>query len=717
MATEQIHALSSKEREALFVRLAKGPEGTTAQAVFEEGRKLGDSVTVEAYHNLGRRLVHRAVLVADRSDRHTRYRIGENGEGQWLDEDQIASIVDPEYPLIALTILQESARQLNSVPETAWVEIRERLKSVPARYAFVEAICGYCQNLRDEIENYAIEQSVAPGSADLPRMRQKIQNELSLLKGLTQFGLGLSIEAVNLPVNFEEALGLWREAGDALKFYEPAELESQIARRVEDGPLVRDVEGVSEDPNLLVAAIDGSSRSGLLAPEGEQGDFTIGSYPLVSINTSVAQINRTINVGKLSSAAFFRLPEKPEDMQQSDNRHTIMAKFFYPDITDGEYIHSVWNAMDVLETKATLRATRRWYTSRGNVEVRAADVVLRDGTVVPQERDFAHYVQRDSYGKIARDLIEINWEVVKKCRDDGHTVAGVVKNANLRVFCPVINFYVCRLLASAEKTQIASWPLQAMNIIPDQAVLSRLLTAQRDKDDGWCRTAVILRPFHAVTKWADQYSKKSGATPPDVILERAQRSASGTAHFDRDASWLRSSEFRGDNDSYVQMLRNCWYPSCYVGCVPRLDLNNVLPRCEFILPARTGEDDEYPQVAVQTHLQRLLIALKTVKFDVSADHSMFQRLLKIDILPSLLIRVHETVKIWATELAARVNEYIGFYVSRHVGAGHRRGVRVRPWTAKELESFARQLQQERALQAGARDGADLEDGARPELNA
>jgi hypothetical protein len=105
-------------------------------------------------------------------------------------------------------------------------------------------------------------------------------------------------------------------------------------------------------------------------------------------------------------------------------------------------------------------------------------------------------------------------------------------------------------------------------------------------------------------------------------------------------------------------------------------------------------------------MRRIIIALRTVKFDVSADHSMFQDLLKIDVLPSLLIRVHETVKIWAAELASRVNEYIGYYISRHVGAGTRRGVRVRPWTASELKSFARQLQAERNLQAGA--GQSLE---------
>jgi hypothetical protein len=699
-SAEESNGVTSKQREQLFIRLAKRKGGATAQDVFDEGCKLGDTVTIEAYHNLGRRLVHRGVLVADKSDRQTRYAISQNGEDQWLDEDQIAAIVNPDYPLIALAVVQESVRQLNSVPESAWIEVRERLKLVNAHQLFVDAILGYCQNLRDEVENYAIEQSASPQSSDLPRLRQRIQNEITMIRGVVKFGLGLSTSAVQLPVNFEAALLAWQKKGQATQFCDKDELQKEINQRVEDVAVISEAEDPAEDLDLFIAAVDGSSRSGLLSPEGEQGDFTVGSYPLVSINTAVGQVNKSIKAGKSLSPAFMRLPEKPEDMQQSDNRHTIMAKFFYPDITDGEYIHSVWNAMDVLESKATLRVMRRWYTSKTNVEIRPADVVLRDGTVTPQERDFSHYIQQDSYGKIARDLIEINWEVVKKCRDDGQTVAGIVKTANLRVLSPMINWFVCRLVGSGKQTQIQSWPLQVMNLVTDQNLLSRLLTAGRKKDDPWSRTCVVLRPFHATTKFAERYSK-TGETPVAWILRHARTTASpDEMQFERGDSWLRSSEFRGEKDPYVQMLQNCWYASTYLGCVPRLDLNNVLPRCEFILPIPTDETGAFAAKEISTHMRRIIAALRTVKFDVSADHSMFQDLLKIDILPSILIRVHETVKIWATELASRVNEYIGFYISRHVGAGARRGVRVRPWTATELKSFAQQLQVERNLQAG-----------------
>jgi hypothetical protein len=700
--SDQEDGFSSKRREELFISLSKQKNGATAQDVFEAGKSKGDGVTIEAYHNLGRRLVHRGILVSDKSDRQTRYTLSDRGEEQWLDDDQIATIVNPEYPLIALAVVEESVRQLNSVPESAWQEVRERLKHVKARNLFADAICGYCQNLKDEVENYVLEETRSSQPADLSRLRQKIQSELSMLKGLVKFGLGLSKQAVPLPQTFDAAVAEWKKNGDKTHFCNKAELESELSQRVEDGMAIADAEIVDEAPELFIAAVDGSSRSGLLSPEGGQGDFTVGSFPLVSINTAVAQVNRIVKSGNSTSPAFLRLPEKPEDMQQSDNRHTIMAKLFYPDITDGEYIHSVWNAMDVLESKATLRVLKRWYTSKSNVEIQPADLVLRDGTVTPQDRDFSHYIQQDSYGKIVRDLIEANWEVVKKCRDDGQTVVGIVKTANLRVVAPVVNWFVCQLIASSANSQIQSWPLQTMNLVTDQVLLSRLLTAGRKKGDPWTRTCLVLRPFHSTTKFAEDYSKAIGETPAAKILGRAQSAASGdSSDSQREDSWLKGREFRGNKDSYVQMLQNCWYASTYVGAVPRLDLNNVLPRCEFLLPTSTNEGVVYPLDEVTAHLHRVLVGLKTIKFDVSADHSMFKTLLKIDVLPSLLIRVHENVKIWAAELVSKVNEVIGYYISRHVNTGARRGVRVRPWTAAELKTFAMQLQTERNLQAGA----------------
>lgn len=84
---------------------------------------------------------------------------------------------------------------------------------------------------------------------------------------------------------------------------------------------------------------------------------------------------------------------------------------------------------NLLEARAALKVMRRWETSRDGLEVRPADVVLMDGPVVPQDRDSKHYAQSGSYGRIVRDLIEVNHEIMQKSRDDGQVIAGVVENS------------------------------------------------------------------------------------------------------------------------------------------------------------------------------------------------------------------------------------------------------------------------------------------------
>ncbi len=119
------------------------------------------------------------------------------------------------------------------------------------------------------------------------------------------------------------------------------------------------------------------------------------------------------------------------------------------------------------------------------------------------------------------------------------------------------------------------------------------------------------------------------------------------------------------------------------------------------MPTPTGEADGVPWPAANAHLNRLISALQQNGFDVSAEHSMFGGRAKLDVLPSLLIKVHDTVKHWAAELLSRVQEYVGFHLARYVKSKRLRGVKVRPFTREELELLYAQLRQEREFHAGS----------------
>ncbi len=696
--SKKTHGLTAKERQSLFLEFAGRTGGTTAQDVYEKALQLGDSATVEAFHNLGRRLAHRGILVPLKQDRQTFFSIGANIEEQWLDEEQLASIVDPDYPLIALTAYKESLRQLREIPESVWVEMRERLKAEPAQKLFTKAIMDYADNLRDEIEDYKLESERSEPSTDLPKLRQQIENILMMLKGLTKYGLGLSYEAIKLPANVDVGLRQIKENPE-ISFYNESALAEEINRRVSFENIIVEVGNEFETRELLVAAVDGSTRGGLLTLQGETGDLTVGYAPMASINTAVAQINKSVRVGQGEYPAFMRLPEKPEDMQQQANRYTIMAKLFYPDLSDSEYAHSLWNAMDVLESRATLRVMSRWYTSKTNLEVTPADVVMRDGTLTPNDRDFYHYKEQNSYGQIVRDLIESNWDIARKCQDNDQTLCGVVKNANLRVFSPIINWFFCHMAAKEDNSQLTAWPLRTMNLLSDQTLLTRILTAGMKKGSPWHRTCVVLRPFHATTNFAQEYSRESGRMPMDEILQKAERVAAGQEGNVSELEKAFWSNFRGEKDVYVQMLRNVWYAGFFLGYVPRLDIEKTLPRFELLVVKNTEEKGDGPSGEIKYHLRNFLGALKKMGFDVSSDHSMFASEAKIDVLPAQIIRVHETVKIWATELLSRVQEYMGFHL-REYYRGNKRGIRIRKWGRAELTAWIAQMQRERNMQAG-----------------
>lgn len=698
MTAEASGLMTAKERQAFFINLASRAAGVTAQEAFEEGGKHGDNVTIEAYHNLGRRLAHRGLVTVKKDDRHTRFYAGAKVDDQWLDEEHLASIVNPDYPLIALAVMKESFRQLQNIPEAVWVEARERLKKEKARPVFIAAVKSYADNLKDELENYRLESARPESVSDLPKMRREIDVTILLLKQLAKYGLGLSEEAIHVPGNVHLGLQEIIKNPDA-PFYNENLLEDEIHRRVADEHIILDVPESEIKKDLLVAAVDGSSRGGLLAFEAEGGDMSVGATPMISINTSVAQINRSVKIQGHSYPAFLRLPEKPEDMQRQDNRYTVMAKLFFPDLSDSQYAHSIWNAMDVLEARATGKVLGRWYTSKGDLEIQPADVVIRDGSIIPQDRDSNHYKQQDSYGQIVRDMIELNWDIVKKCKEDGQTVAGIVKNAQVHVLSSVLNFYLCQLAASDEEAPFEAWPLRVMNLLPDQVVLTRLLTAGRRPGDTWTRTCLIRKPFHAATDFATRYSRDAENAPATVMMRRARQARENPPQDMSKEEVFFWQNFRDEKDFYVQMLGNVWYGSFFLGAVPRLDTGKMLPRNEFLIPHTTDEKGEFPTKITAPHLNNLLKAFKDMGFDVSDEHSMFSSEAKIDVLPALLIRAHDTVKIWAAELQSRVQEAVGHYLSRVIKATGGKGVRVRQWKRQELETWAKHLKQERDEQA------------------
>jgi hypothetical protein len=685
-------AFTSHSRRELFLNLATAPDGVTVAEVHERARERGDTATIEAYHNIARRLSHRALLVPiPQSGSAMRYRVGATGGELWLQEEDLAEIVDPDYPLLALPILRESVQQINHVDESVWRELRARLAQENAQDLFTRAIMSYFDDFRAQVAELA--EHPEPQSHDYARVRKRADNSRMLLFRMTKYGLGLSREAIDVPMSMDIALRHHNQ-GVVMEVNEPL-LREEVARRIEPTTFLVAVPAstTSTDKEPIIGAVDGSTRGGLVGLAGEDGDLNVAHAPLVSINTAVGQINRSLDLKGRLTSLFIRLPERPEDMQRQDNRHTVMAKLLHPDLSDSQYMHAVWNAMDLVEIRTTHRLLRRWYAPGGKVEIPPADVVLRDGTVTPQDRDFTHYKEQDSYGQIVRDMIELSWEIALRCREDKRTVCGVVKATQLWFYGPVLNWYAGQL--AAQRSQIQSWSLESMNYAPDQLLITRLLTAGRAKGEGWMRTCVVLRPFHSITNFAHLYGRQQH--PADrVVADHAAKLQ--MADSDDHLFW---TQFQGPADPFVKMLREVQYGSFFLAAVPRLDNDNMLPRFELLVPAQTIERGEPPWPIVAGHLNKVVGAVRALGFDVAAEHSMFLTEPKLDVLPRLLLKAHDTVKVWAAELLTRVQEYVGYHLVRHSRDKRIRKIHVRPFSRAELIAFYDELKRERDKQAGA----------------
>jgi hypothetical protein len=685
---------TSNRRKMLLLEMAAGNGGVTPADVHRRALELGDTVTEEAYYNIARRLVHRGLLQLDESSSPARYCSNSSVESRWLEEDDLCALVDPDYPLLVLTVAHESSRQMNAVPEDVWVELRERLRLEPARALFARAIESYCDDFFHQVE--LLVKLEAANSRELPNARQECENSHRLLLQLTKHGLGLSQEAIDLPMNVDTALRAHKK-GQKKPLVDRTLLADELCGRIADEPFIVDVPSMTSDRKWLIGAVDGSTRGGILSFLGEDGDFVVGHAPMVSINTAVGQVNRRHRVGKREQPVFIRLPEKPEDMQRQDNRYTIMAKVFHSDMSDAEYMHSVWNAMDLIEARAATRLLSGWTSQKDGLEVPGADVVLRDGAVSPQDRDFAHYCDISTYGKIVRESIKTNWQIAKSCKEDGQTVAGVVKTTQLAVFGPVINWFASNI-ASNEVGQLLAWPMQRMNLATDQEILTPLLSARRIADDQWLRSCAVLRPFHALTGFARSYSRSQGPSGP--VLEQYARAMQSPDLTSQEKLHFWNELFRVDNDPYVKLLEQVAYASFFVGAMPRLDTDKRLPRLELVVTGSNRPDDIRDWTAIDAHRDRLLSALQQNGFDVAAEHTMFQRRTNLDILPRLLIQAHDTVKLWAADLLSRVQEYIGFYLARNVKTKGLAGAKVRPYTGNELKLLYATLKSERDQKAG-----------------
>ena len=137
----------------------------------------------------------------------------------------------------------------------------------PARSLFKKAITSYCEDFHAQVAQL-VELETAP-TEEVPRLRQEATASRRLLQRLTKFGLGLSHEAVSLPP-LDMAINEYKEAEGKNSYVDATLLEDELKSRVEDGPMIVPVADEGGKA-LIIGAVDGSTRGGMLSFLGESG--------------------------------------------------------------------------------------------------------------------------------------------------------------------------------------------------------------------------------------------------------------------------------------------------------------------------------------------------------------------------------------------------------------------------------------------------------------
>src|SRR5213075_1818687 len=96
-------------------------------------------------------------------------------------------------------------------------------------------------------------------------------------------------------------------------------------------------------------------------------------------------------------------------------------------------------------------------------------VLIRDGTVTPQEREFQHYCDASSYGEVVREGISLSYKILRAVLDSASRVyAGAVKQTQLKTFSKILNWYIKRNIDE-------SWDLSRTSFVTDSVTITRLL--------------------------------------------------------------------------------------------------------------------------------------------------------------------------------------------------------------------------------------------------
>lgn len=655
-----------------------------------------DTVTVQAYHKLVNRLtalgrLEEAPITGAQGERLYRLAPYIHASNPVTLDDLYEFALQPGAkgqlpPSEVIARIAHAADYLGEKKHIVLKQAAEALTQENPRELFFKMIKYYFEVLKHDLTIYA-----ERGLRD-PEVKARIEQEAANLDRLLYRWLSIPPEIVDIT----EIRFMLRDV-DADGKNENHHLQSQLAqhsirmdekklqdflkKRIFGENFIYPVDagasrGTVSRKRLTVSGSDGSTHASELQVRTARA-FIDENEMMVKFNNAMVYVYESSSAPNRADFPFYSVPITRSALDNPDNRGMIIARQMFPNLSDSVYEHMSRCATDVVQwrvdSKVFSGAARpinpaNIYQRNQDFALPAPAVHFRDGTVVPQEREFTHYKRLDEYGDMVREGQNLLRSILQRLREEGNNqvFAGAAKSTQMRVFTQAVSWYIAhgsqdRQGGDGEPID-PSWEEMYAASFSDNQTMTYLLASlvegseEQAKAGRYWVSCVVSRPFHATT----EFFRREGVMTDEGWNQFFKSLAKREEESAGKEPWLWETQ-TWENDTFVFLCRRADFGLFYIGHTGG-NPPPAIPRYEFVDSLRSLKHEQ-AALRVAENVRRVVEAIDHTRVAIDADHNFMTNKRLVKIIPYVVHRAHEACKTLGrhleTELRAAVIEQLG----------------------------------------------------------
>lgn len=619
------------------------------------GGGLGDSASLPTYHRTVAKLVRQGQLEEHgvAPDGSMLYRVAAQ-----LSPFSTYTLTDLNAALWELSAADALAHYLDAV-DYYESRAREVLTEAGRRLMAEEPRALILEMLRDRAAELGEDVGILHDAAvDDRTYRAQTERRLEDLHYFVNSELGISAKV--WPFQDFDVL----ERGEELQEPDWKAVADALSEHVFGSSFVERVEIRSPSSGHLgpiVAGSDGSSHVGYVrgvpAPHYVEEEGRL----LLTFNNSIAYIDLPDHYPHKIDFPYHGVPMTRAAIEDPGNRGMIISRPWFEDLTDSQFEHMKKAALDVVQFRVDERVItgvgRAYGSSPAGGEgglLPKPNVLIRDGTVTPQEREFQHYCDRTSYGDVVREGIALSHNILRAVREsESRVFAGAVKFTQLKTFSKIINWYVKRKIDER-------WDLSKASYVSDSVAVTRLLASLPEVGNGvYYRTCIVVRPFTALVTELRYRRRESREEWLQYFEERRRDQQREYERDGGDPPWLVAQDLA--DDAYVRMCQYADYAAFYFGR-PSGEPQVTLPRFEFMDSLRSLAADAREK-RVSDAVRAIMTGVDITKWTLDREHNFMTAHSMPRLIPYVVYEAHEKCKALGHKLEGELVQAITMRLS------------------------------------------------------